>query len=233
MATTPNYSWPTPDNTDLVRDGAEAMRDLGNAIDNTVYNLPPSPPSNITLGKTVVGSEKYTIPGYHWTTLSGSTPANDSVRAFGISVSQDTTYANVAAEVTTSDSGFLVRFGLFEVGANGLPNDLVEDYGVIDGSSTGIKTLTGPFTVPQGVYWVCWAVTKPGAGALRIPGTQTFGPVSGFGRATINEANSQGGLLKTTGGNTIVSNGFGNLTDSFFTATDIIRPTMFYELGAV
>lgn len=39
MAVTPNYSWPTPDNTDLVRDGAEAIRDLGNAIDSTVDGL--------------------------------------------------------------------------------------------------------------------------------------------------------------------------------------------------
>lgn len=233
MATTPNFSWPTPNDTDLVRNGAEAIRDLGNAIDNSVFNLPPSPPSNITLGKTVVASEKYTIPGYHWTTLSASTPGNDSLRAFGIAVSQDTTYANVAAEVSTAGAGFLVRFGLFEVGPNGLPNDLVEDYGVIDGSSTGIKTLSGPFTVPQGIYWVVWAVTRPSTGSIRIPGVQEFGPVSGFGRATINETNNQGGLFKTTGGSAIVSGGFSNITDTFFTATDIIRPTLFFELGAV
>jgi len=40
MAITPNYSWPIPDNTDLVKDGAEAIRDLGNAIDTTVDGLP-------------------------------------------------------------------------------------------------------------------------------------------------------------------------------------------------
>jgi len=36
MAITPTYSWPLPDDTDLVKDGAEAIRDLGNAIDTTV-----------------------------------------------------------------------------------------------------------------------------------------------------------------------------------------------------
>ena len=40
MAITPNYSWPVPDDTDLVKDGAEAIRDLGNAIDTTVDSLP-------------------------------------------------------------------------------------------------------------------------------------------------------------------------------------------------
>jgi hypothetical protein len=39
MAITPTYSWPLPDNDDLVKDGAEAIRDLGNAIDTTVDGL--------------------------------------------------------------------------------------------------------------------------------------------------------------------------------------------------
>jgi hypothetical protein len=38
MATTTNYGWTTPDNTDLVKDGALAIRTLGSAIDTTLYN---------------------------------------------------------------------------------------------------------------------------------------------------------------------------------------------------
>ena len=37
MATTTNYGWDTPDDTDLVKDGALAMRDLGGDIDATLY----------------------------------------------------------------------------------------------------------------------------------------------------------------------------------------------------
>ena len=40
MAVTPNYSWPVPVDTDLVKDGAEAIKDLGDAIDATVFGLP-------------------------------------------------------------------------------------------------------------------------------------------------------------------------------------------------
>jgi len=40
MAVTPNYSWPVPVNTDYVKDGAEAIKDLGDAIDSTVFGLP-------------------------------------------------------------------------------------------------------------------------------------------------------------------------------------------------
>lgn len=36
MPTTPNYAWPTPADTDYVKDGAAAIRSLGNAIDDTV-----------------------------------------------------------------------------------------------------------------------------------------------------------------------------------------------------
>lgn len=39
MALSPNYSWPEPDNSDLVKDGALAMRDLGDAIDSTVFSI--------------------------------------------------------------------------------------------------------------------------------------------------------------------------------------------------
>ena len=42
MATTTNYSWTTPDDTDLVKDGAAAIRTLGSSIDTTTKNLNPS-----------------------------------------------------------------------------------------------------------------------------------------------------------------------------------------------
>ena len=42
MATTTNYSWTTPDDTALVKDGASAIRTLGSSIDTTTKNLNPS-----------------------------------------------------------------------------------------------------------------------------------------------------------------------------------------------
>lgn len=41
MATTTNYGWDTPDDTDLVKDGASAIRTLGSSVDTTVKNLNP------------------------------------------------------------------------------------------------------------------------------------------------------------------------------------------------
>lgn len=42
MATTTNYSWTTPDDTDYVKDGASAIRSLGSAVDTTTKALNPS-----------------------------------------------------------------------------------------------------------------------------------------------------------------------------------------------
>jgi hypothetical protein len=42
MATTTNYNWTTPDDTDLVKDGASAIRSLGTDVDTTTKNLNPS-----------------------------------------------------------------------------------------------------------------------------------------------------------------------------------------------
>lgn len=39
MATTTNFGWETPDDTDLVKDGALAMRTLGNSIDTSLVDL--------------------------------------------------------------------------------------------------------------------------------------------------------------------------------------------------
>jgi hypothetical protein len=42
MASTTNYSWTTPDDTGLVKDGASAIRTLGSSVDTTLKNLNPS-----------------------------------------------------------------------------------------------------------------------------------------------------------------------------------------------
>lgn len=52
MATTTNYSWTTPDDTALVKDGASAIRSLGTAIDTTVYNN-----AQAAIAKTIVDAK--------------------------------------------------------------------------------------------------------------------------------------------------------------------------------
>jgi hypothetical protein len=50
MPSTPTYNWPIPAATDFVKDGWEAISDLGNAIDTTVAGLPTSPETVLSDG---------------------------------------------------------------------------------------------------------------------------------------------------------------------------------------
>jgi hypothetical protein len=52
MPTTTNYGWTTPADTDLVKDGASAIRSLGTAIDTTVFNN-----ANAAIPKTIVDAK--------------------------------------------------------------------------------------------------------------------------------------------------------------------------------
>jgi hypothetical protein len=58
MAVTPNFGWPVPVATDFVKDGWDAISDLGNAIDTTVAGLG----SGLTLVKSqTIGSAVSTV----------------------------------------------------------------------------------------------------------------------------------------------------------------------------
>jgi hypothetical protein len=58
MATTTNYSWSTPDDTALVKDGAAAIRSLGTAIDSTVFTN-----AGAAIAKTIVDAKGDLIVG--------------------------------------------------------------------------------------------------------------------------------------------------------------------------
>jgi hypothetical protein len=75
MATTTNYSWSTPDDTALVKDGAAAIRSLGTAIDTTVFNN-----AGAAIAKTIVDAKGDIIAATAADTLSRlAVGANDTV----------------------------------------------------------------------------------------------------------------------------------------------------------
>lgn len=65
MATTTNFGWETPDDTDYVKDGAAAMRTLGSSIDSTMVDLKGG-----TTGQ-VLSKNTNTDMDFVWTTISG------------------------------------------------------------------------------------------------------------------------------------------------------------------
>jgi len=84
MATTTNFGWETPDDTDLVKDGAAAIRTLGGAIDTSLVDLKGG-----TTGQ-VLSKASNTDMDFSWI------EQDDSTLAFNAQTG--TTYTLVAAD---------------------------------------------------------------------------------------------------------------------------------------
>jgi hypothetical protein len=94
MATTTNYSWTTPDDTDLVKDGAAAIRSLGTAIDSTVFTN-----AGAAINKTIVDAKGDLIVGTAADTVArlASSGVNGEVLQVDTSTATGLKYGAVAA----------------------------------------------------------------------------------------------------------------------------------------
>lgn len=145
MASTTSFNWETPDDTDLVKDGAAAIRTLGNSIDTSMTDL---------LGGTtgqVLAKASNTNMDFSWTTPSSggltliatATPSNATTVSF---TSIPTTYKHlmiVTSNIQQSDSSryFSMRFnndsgGNYNIKGVGFTNTTVNS--VYDAGVTSI-----------------------------------------------------------------------------------------------
>lgn len=210
MATTPNYSWPTPDNTDLVRDGAEAIRDLGNAIDATLNGLPSAAPPHFDTKPT--STAEWAIPGWAFANTVSNVCSNNQIRAIPIWCPVNVTFTQVGLEVIGT-TGTSARLGLHAPDAFGRPGDLLEDFGTVSTASTGDKTIVfgSDLVLSAGTYFLSLAVTG-NVGILGVdPNNAYTKPMTDM---TTGPGSDNGNLLyvATSGGNTVVSDGFVNYT---------------------
>lgn len=105
MATSPIYSWPEPDNTDLVKNGALAIRTLGNAIDTTMATMTP---------KSIVDAKGDLIAA-----TANDTPARLAVGANGTSLVADSTQTTGLGWVATPSASNPVLNSAFNVWQRG------------------------------------------------------------------------------------------------------------------
>jgi hypothetical protein len=125
MATSPIYSWPEPDNTDLVKNGALAIRTLGNAIDTTMATMTPKSivdakgdiiaatandtPARLAVGAngTVLTADSAEATGLKWASAGGSTvgPTFNAYRSGSNQTFSSSTWTKAAFQSEYFDLG--------------------------------------------------------------------------------------------------------------------------------
>lgn len=151
MPTTTNYGWTTPADTDLVKDGAAAIRTLGSSIDTTVFNN-----ANAAIAKTIVDAKGDIIAATAADTVSRlAVGANDTVlmadsstatglkwgtvSSGGMTLITTTTFNNTASTYTYSSLGsykhlMIVIDNATRASASSIDNLVMQFNGVTTGS---------------------------------------------------------------------------------------------------
>jgi hypothetical protein len=125
MATTTNYSWSTPDDTALVKDGAAAIRSLGTAIDTTVFTN-----AGAAIAKTIVDAKGDIIAATAADTVSRlAVGANDTVLTADSTAATGLKWATVSGGgmtllSTTTLSGASTTISVSSTGYNRLQIDV-------------------------------------------------------------------------------------------------------------
>jgi hypothetical protein len=155
VATTTNFGWTTPDNTGYVKDGALAIRTLGNGIDTSLLDLKGG-----TTGQ-VLQKATNTDMDFTWGTVSSTPRIGQVVQAITTTstITASTTYvdatditASITPTLNTSKILVMINFrGATDGNFNGAPgaqyrlvrgSTAVYDYGVHN-FLTGITTTVG------------------------------------------------------------------------------------------
>jgi hypothetical protein len=203
MATvTPNYNWPVPQSTDFVKDGADSIKDLGDAIDATVFGLPSGALtliSTTTIGTAVASvtvssvfsatydSYKVLITGW-----AGSSSAANTNLKFDNSAGSTYCTGGIAANinagttlnVVANNSSDGITFGLVGLTSSLITCDIVNPFLAVPThvtySSSANSGATSKFTIFGGGFDTN-AASQTGFSFNPSGGTLTGGTVYVYG----------------------------------------------------
>lgn len=140
MANTPSFNWETPDDTDLVKDGAAAIRTLGNAIDSSMTDLKGG-----TTGQ-VLSKASNTDMDFTWVAQDDSNAIQNAL----LTTTGDTIYASSASTparlaIGTTGQVLTVSGGVpawSTISAGSLTSLAT---GSLSGSTTTISSISGSY----------------------------------------------------------------------------------------
>ena len=119
MANTTNYNWETPDDTDLVKDGAAAIRTLGSSIDTTTKNLNPQTTTGALAYRSATANINTALPlgtanqvlrvnsggtAPEWATTADQTPLTTKGDLFGFDTADARIPVGTNGHILTADS---------------------------------------------------------------------------------------------------------------------------------
>lgn len=213
MATTTNFGWETPDDTDLVKDGASAMRTLGNSIDSSFVDLKGG-----TSGQ-VLTKASGTDLDYTWTTpeigditaVVAGTGLSGGGTTGSVTVSIDSTVTTLTGSQTLTNKTLtapVINGGLINLTLNAQTGTT---YTAVAGDSGKLVTLSNSsaitVTLPPSVYSAGEQINFVQLGAGQVTFSQGSGVtiVSAGGTASAPKIGKQyaaATAICTTGGAT-------------------------------
>lgn len=194
MATTTNYGWDTPDDTDLVKDGALAMRDLGQDIDSSLFGI--------------TGGKNVGMVLLNATTFTGAS----TVTVDNVFTSAYNTYQIVlnCKNASANDVALSMQFrnAGSTIGGTAYTNNKIQSYGTFIGATVTTSTSNWQFgNTSQNNYSQLLATISNAC--LALPKSLNFSMAHGQSTVNIDSYSGYGinttstaydGLIITTGG---------------------------------